>query len=58
MSFRLDRDDKVVFMGDEIATTALLNIVMGELEPDSGEYKWGVTTSQDYLQIIISFLTE
>ncbi len=49
VSFRLDRDDKVVFMGDEIATTALFNIVMGELEPDSGEYKWGVTTSQDYL---------
>ena len=49
VSFRLDNDDKVVLLGDEIATTALFNIIMGEMEPDSGSYKWGVTTTQDYL---------
>ncbi|GAA0238237.1 ABC-F family ATP-binding cassette domain-containing protein [Metaclostridioides mangenotii] len=49
VSFRLASDDKVVFLGDELSTTALLNILMGELEPDSGSFKWGVTTTQDYL---------
>ena len=49
VSFRLDRDDKVAFMGDEIATTALFNIIMGKDTADSGTFKWGVTTSQDYL---------
>lgn len=42
MLFRLDRDDKVVFMGDEIVIIVFFNIVMGEFELDSGEYKWGV----------------
>ncbi|WP_304340178.1 ABC-F family ATP-binding cassette domain-containing protein [Metaclostridioides mangenotii] len=49
VSFRLSNDDKVVFLGDELSTTALLNILMGEMEPDSGSFKWGVTTTQDYL---------
>lgn len=49
VSFRLDNDDKVVFLGDELATTALFNILMGDMEPDSGSIKWGVTTTQDYL---------
>ncbi|MBU5306255.1 ATP-binding cassette domain-containing protein [Clostridioides mangenotii] len=49
VSFRLDNDDKVVFLGDELATTALFNILMGDMEPDSGSFKWGVTTTQDYL---------
>ncbi|MDR0879153.1 MAG: ATP-binding cassette domain-containing protein [Clostridioides sp.] len=49
VSFRLDSDDKVVFLGDEMATTALLNILMGEDEQDSGTFKWGVTTTQDYM---------
>lgn len=49
VSFRLDRDDKVAFMGDEIAITTLFNILMGEDTADSGEFKWGVTTSQSYL---------
>ena len=49
VSFRLDREDKVAFMGDEIATTALFNIIMGKDTADSGTFKWGVTTSQDYL---------
>ena len=49
VSFRLENDEKIVFMGDEIATTTLFNIIMGKMEPDSGSYKWGVTTTQDYL---------
>ena len=49
VTFRLDRDDKVAFMGDEMAITALFNIIMGLDTPDSGTFKWGVTTSQSYL---------
>ncbi|MGL5714532.1 MAG: ABC-F family ATP-binding cassette domain-containing protein [Paraclostridium sp.] len=49
VSFRLDREDKVAFLGDEIAITTLFNVIMGEDTADSGEFKWGVTTSQDYL---------
>ena len=49
VSFRLDRDDKVAFMGDEIAITTLFNILMGVEEADAGTFKWGVTTSQSYL---------
>ena len=49
VSFRLDREDKVAFMGDEIAITTLFNILMGEEEADAGTFKWGVTTSQSYL---------
>ncbi len=49
VSFRLDREDKVAFMGDEIAITTLFNIIMGEDTADSGTFKWGVTTSQSYL---------
>ena len=48
VTFRLDRDDKVAFMGDEMAITALFNIIMGLDTPDSGTFKWGVTTSQAY----------
>ncbi|WP_250675376.1 ATP-binding cassette domain-containing protein [Paraclostridium ghonii] len=49
VSFRLDKEDKVAFLGDEIAITTLFNIIMGEDTADSGEFKWGVTTSQSYL---------
>ena len=49
VTFRLDRDDKVAFLGDEIAITTLFNIIMGEDTADSGDFKWGVTTSQSYL---------
>ncbi len=49
ISFRLDKEDKVAFMGDEIAITTLFNILMGEDTQDSGTFKWGVTTSQAYL---------
>ncbi len=49
ISFTLGREDKVAFVGgNELAKTTLFRILMGELEPDSGNYKWGVTTSQAY----------
>ncbi len=50
LSFRVNKGDKIALVGeDEIAKTALLKILMGEMEPDSGEFKWGVTTSRAYL---------
>jgi ATPase subunit of ABC transporter with duplicated ATPase domains len=49
ISFILGRNDKVAFVGaNEQAKTALFQILMGEIEPDEGTYKWGVTTSQAY----------
>ena len=49
ISFTLQKGDKVAFVGgDEIAKTTLFQILMGEIEPDEGSYKWGVTTSQAY----------
>ena len=49
ISFIVGREDKIAFVGsDEIATTTLFKILAGELEPDSGSYKWGVTTTQGY----------
>ncbi len=49
ISFVLGHDDKVAFVGpNEQAVTVLFKILMGEMEPDSGTYKWGVTTSQAY----------
>ncbi|WP_373213918.1 ABC-F family ATP-binding cassette domain-containing protein [Ruminococcus sp. 5_1_39BFAA] len=49
ISFTLGHNDKVAFVGaNEQATTALFRILMGEMEPDEGNYKWGVTTSQAY----------
>ena len=49
ISFTLQKGDKVAFVGgDEIAKTTLFQILMGELEPDEGSYKWGVTTSRAY----------
>ncbi len=49
ISFTLNHDDKVAFVGaDELAKTTLFQILMGEMEPDEGSYKWGVTTSQAY----------
>jgi len=50
VSFSLNRGDKVAFVGNNgIAKTALFKILMGELQPTSGEFKWGITTSQAYL---------
>lgn len=50
INFTLNKGDKVAFIGkNDIATTTLIRVIMGELEPDSGSVKWGVTTSQSYL---------
>ena len=49
ISFIVGHDDKIAFVGsNEIAKTTLFKILMGEMEPDNGSYKWGVTTSQAY----------
>ena len=49
ITFTLGHDDKVAFVGgNERAKTVLFQILMGEMEPDEGTYKWGVTTSQAY----------
>ncbi|MEA5084580.1 MAG: ATP-binding cassette domain-containing protein [Lachnospiraceae bacterium] len=49
VSFRINPNDKVAFVGnDELARTTLFKIIMGELEPDEGSFKWGITTSQAY----------
>jgi ATPase subunit of ABC transporter with duplicated ATPase domains len=49
ISFTVGHDDKIAFVGScEAAKTALFQILSGEMEPDSGSYKWGVTTSQSY----------
>ncbi len=43
------RNDKIAFVGgNTIAATTLFKILMGEMEPDSGSFKWGITTSQSY----------
>lgn len=46
--FTMNREDKIVFMGNPLATTALLDILAGEVEADNGEIKWGITTTQSY----------
>ncbi|MED0931977.1 ATP-binding cassette domain-containing protein [Bacillus mobilis] len=47
--FTLNKGDKVAFIGrNDITMTTLFKILMGEMEPDSGSFKWGVTTSQSY----------
>ncbi len=49
ISFTVGHDDKIAFVGpNTIATTTLFRILAGELEPDEGTFKWGVTTSQGY----------
>jgi len=49
VSFIMNKGDKIAFVGkDEIAKTTLFKILMGEMEADSGTFKWGVTTSQAY----------
>ena len=49
VSFIMGHEDKIAFVGGcEKAKTALFRILMGDLEPDSGSFKWGVTTSQAY----------
>ncbi len=49
VSFVMGHDDKIAFAGsNELAKTTLFQILAGEMEPDEGNYKWGVTTSQSY----------
>ncbi len=49
ITFTLGHNDKVAFVGgNELAKTTFFRILTGELEPDEGSYKWGVTTSQAY----------
>ena len=48
--FSVNRGDKIAFVGEnELAQTALFKILMGELEPDEGSVKWGVSTIRSYL---------
>lgn len=70
ISFNLGREDKVALVGaNEHAKTILFKILSGEMEPDEGSYKWGVTTSQSYFpkdnteifdtdDIIVDWLTQ
>ncbi|MCM2589294.1 ABC-F family ATP-binding cassette domain-containing protein [Rossellomorea marisflavi] len=49
VSFIMNKEDKIALVGkNEIAKTTLFKILSGEMEPDSGSFKWGVTTSQAY----------
>ncbi|WP_047983864.1 ABC-F family ATP-binding cassette domain-containing protein [Ornithinibacillus californiensis] len=49
VSFTMNKDDKIALVGkNDIAKTTLFKILMGEMEADSGSYKWGITTSQSY----------
>ena len=49
ISFILNREDKVALVGpNEHAKTVLFKILAGEMEPDEGSYKWGLTTTQSY----------
>lgn len=49
ISFRVSKDDKIAFIGEnDIASTTLFKILNGEIEPDSGSYKWGITITKSY----------
>lgn len=55
ISFRLERNDKVAFVGsNDIAKTVLFKVLAGELKPDSGDYRWGPTVSLGYMPKDIS----
>ena len=50
VSFTVRKGDKIAFTGpNSVGKTALFQILMGEMEPDEGSFKWGVTTTQAYL---------
>lgn len=50
ISFTMEKGDAIALVGeDEVANTTLFQILMGEVEPDEGECKWGITTSRSYL---------
>lgn len=49
VSFTINKGEKIVFLSDnDLSTTTLYQILMGEIEPDAGSYTWGVTTTQSY----------
>lgn len=49
ISFIMNKDDKIALIGrNEMAISTLFKILMGEIEADSGTFKWGITTSQAY----------
>lgn len=48
VSFTINKDNKVAFVGDEISVTTLFKILAGEMEPDAGTVKWGVTITTAY----------
>jgi len=48
INFMVNKGDKIALIGNEIAVTTLFKILSGELEPDSGEYKWGITITTSY----------
>ena len=49
VSFSVNKDDKIIFLSDsDQSITTLFQIINGEMEPDSGEYTWGVTITKDY----------
>ena len=48
VSFRVNKEDKIAFVGNEIAITTLFKIINGEMEPDAGSYKWGITITSAY----------
>ena len=52
ITFRVNKEDKIAFVGEnEIANTTLFKILMGELEPDEGSFKWGVTITTSYMPL-------
>ena len=56
VSFRVNKDDKIAFIGNEIAISTLFKIIAGEMEPDAGEFKWGVTILNLTSQLITRIL--
>ncbi len=48
ISFTISKGDKIAFIGNELSKTTLFKILMGELEPTSGSFSWGITTSRSY----------
>lgn len=49
VSFIVNKGDKIAFVGEnEIANTTLFKILTGEMEPDSGSFKWGITITKAY----------
>lgn len=48
ISFMVNKDEKIALIGNEIAVTSLFKILSGELKPDSGEFKWGITITTSY----------